>query len=165
MSNEDTHPVFHGLMSEAYERWQANNEWNQDRFWMDLSYPERVAVFCGNLNYQVENGGFVQWHDNGYSACVDQLLVILKEIATPTALAVEEIVRRARRNIRAYERSCSATVERNRSWYADSDDDGEDDWKIFFDSCDPLDDKFYGINAQFLDDVEAFLKTKMEESK
>ena len=31
-----------------------------------LSEPEQLAVVFGNLNYQVENGGFTQWVDNGY---------------------------------------------------------------------------------------------------
>jgi hypothetical protein len=33
------------------------------------------AVITGNLNYQVENGGFSQWHYNDYSITIDDLII------------------------------------------------------------------------------------------
>jgi hypothetical protein len=55
------------LMSQAYSRWDSKDEPQKD--WRaGMSEAERFAVTMGNLNYQVENGGFRQWIGNGYYA-------------------------------------------------------------------------------------------------
>lgn len=64
----------------AYDIWGKHKDWDMERFWLHLSYPQKVAVFCGKLNEQVENGGFRQWDDNGYSECSSDLIKILLEI-------------------------------------------------------------------------------------
>ena len=47
------------LMDEAYLKWKKiNNDWNLKDFDLSLDYKHRNAVLFGNLNYQVENGGF-----------------------------------------------------------------------------------------------------------
>ena len=43
------------LMDNAYDKWNKS-EWNHNQFLKELSEAERVAVVCGNLNYQVCNG-------------------------------------------------------------------------------------------------------------
>lgn len=60
----DQHQI---LMNAAYDLWKKNTDWDKDAFFDRLDYPMRLAVALGNLNYQVENGGFGQWHDNGYA--------------------------------------------------------------------------------------------------
>ena len=87
------HPKIQELMDAAYERWQAN-DWSRDQFIMRLSWEEKVAVTIGNLNYQVCNGGFMQWHDNGYSQHTKELLEALNEVGTEAALAAVELVLR-----------------------------------------------------------------------
>lgn len=67
------------LMDQAYSRWQSSR-WSREEFWAQLTPKERVAVFVGNLNYQVGNGGFSQWCFNGYSDCSDELLQILPKL-------------------------------------------------------------------------------------
>ena len=52
------------LMDKAYATWKDNM--NYDEFLASLSPVLRTAVVLGNLNYQVENGGFSQWIFNGY---------------------------------------------------------------------------------------------------
>lgn len=69
------------LMTAAYERWQKAEGVSQEAFLEDLcSPPERRAVMIGNLNYQVENGGFAQWVDNGYCLCLRKLARFLTEL-------------------------------------------------------------------------------------
>lgn len=53
------------LMNAAYDRWRENN-WSREEFLDQLTPQEKFAVCTGNLNYQVENGGFSQWCENGY---------------------------------------------------------------------------------------------------
>lgn len=56
------------LMDKAYNRW-ADGEFKSlslKDFFEKLPVLEQTAVALGNLNYQVGNGGFYQWEDNGY---------------------------------------------------------------------------------------------------
>ena len=47
-------------------------------------FPEKVyaAVILGNLNYQVENGGIMQWNDNEHSARVEDLRALFRDART-----------------------------------------------------------------------------------
>jgi len=79
LSSNDIHQV---LMDEAYDEWQKNRDrWSYSDFINNLDDLHRKAVLIGNLNYQVENGGFKQWDFNGYSEFIDEVLDIIKEFA------------------------------------------------------------------------------------
>lgn len=59
------------LMEEAYLIYEDFSSIKYETF-LDLVncvYGQwgKALVMFGNLNYQVENGGFFQWHENGYS--------------------------------------------------------------------------------------------------
>lgn len=68
-------------MDNCYDRWQQHNrdikdgglKWSYNDFIDQLTPYEKTAVILGNLNYQVENGGFMQWDDNGYSDYYDDI--------------------------------------------------------------------------------------------
>jgi hypothetical protein len=70
------------LMDEAYGLWkrEENRHWKQEDFLENLEPIPRAAVMLGNMNYQVENGGWGQWADNRYYLCADQLLSVLEEM-------------------------------------------------------------------------------------
>ncbi|MFA5153860.1 MAG: DUF4375 domain-containing protein [Clostridia bacterium] len=55
------------IMNRVYKMWQKNDEWTSAEFFDRLNYQERIAVALGNLNYQVQNGGFSQWKFNSYA--------------------------------------------------------------------------------------------------
>ena len=76
---KDTKKDFHqALMDSAYNKWGKNKEWNKSQFFNHLDYLERIAVALGNLNYQVGNGGFIQWEDNSYKIEHASFLLELK---------------------------------------------------------------------------------------
>ncbi len=78
---EKVENVIQTVMDGAYNAYKANPEWSLDQFYFNLAPIERRAVALGNLNYQVNNGGFMQWIDNGYAeASRSALRVILGEI-------------------------------------------------------------------------------------
>lgn len=58
------------LMDEVYSKWQELSKENKKITKNEVLklFPKKysVAVKLGNLNYQVENGGFSQWCFNGY---------------------------------------------------------------------------------------------------
>lgn len=133
---EDLHQK---LMNEAYDRFKPGMSL-QD-FWDQLDAKERVAVFLGNLNYQVENGGFSQWHGNGY-ATEESVGVILRtclRMNTEAAHKVHELVSTAYR------------LHKNNEGKWDENED-------FITHADELDQEYYGINEQFIKDVESYLE-------
>jgi len=139
------------LMDQAYQKWQ-NNNWTKQKFWNHLDFLERVAVFTGNLNYQVENGGFAQWFDNGYGDSTDQLVSILTEdIGTETALKVSGLIETALSRQEYDDEECDCCT--GRCWH----EDDECECECSYSDYDDLDKEFYKINEQFLADVEEWL--------
>jgi len=72
--------VHQKLMNKAYELWstEKGKNLNYSNF-LDLvmdTYGDLYfySVITGNLNYQVENGGFSQWHFNEYSITLEDLI-------------------------------------------------------------------------------------------
>jgi hypothetical protein len=140
--DDDTekHPVWQGLMDSAYDKWEKGM--NKADFLESLDSPEAEAVVLGNLNYQVQNGGFYQWIDNGYAELsASDVLFVLKRMKTPAARAVIKMVRQV--------------IE-----YMDSGafgDDGEEHDEEALDALDKLDDEYYVLDDQFNNDIEKYL--------
>lgn len=65
------------LMDEVYDYWKAQrdsgNQITRYEALENFSDLHHAAVIMGNLNYQVCNGGFAQWDDNGYSDDLEAL--------------------------------------------------------------------------------------------
>jgi len=55
----------------------------------------RAAYLIGTLNYQVTNGGFMQWIDNGFGTPenVEELRVLMLQIGTQSSLAIFEMLK------------------------------------------------------------------------
>jgi len=125
------------LMNTAYEFWQAQKGMSKQQFWNSLDHKPRAAVAIGNLNYQVCNGGFSQWHYNGYSEAFGTIDYVCRQVGTPNSLAVLKLVEEAMTDLQEY-------------------DESEDNDEVN-DGLDGLDSRFYAINEAFLEDVEAWL--------
>lgn len=79
--NAEKESALQEAMNSAYAIWKENEGWNLEDFYFNLPPLERRAVALGNLNYQVENGGFTQWVFNGYrEASLSTLRQIQREI-------------------------------------------------------------------------------------
>lgn len=131
-------------MDRAYDRWQKAH-WSQENFWAQLSPREKVAVYVGNLNNQVCNGGFSQWVFNGYSDCSEELLQILPLLGD-TSREVARLI------------GDVLDEENQHLW---SDDDDGDDWDYSKD----YDRLFYSINEKMLEECEMFVSLPTEEFK
>lgn len=123
------------LMNEAYDVFKSGRGDDYEGFVDGLDDRHRAAVILGNFNYQVENGGFLQWHDNGYSSRIDWLHKYLKAIATPTAQEVTEMVNEFQ------------IITAN----LDSEDEEESPYDL-------LDSRYYRINHQLMVDAENWLR-------
>lgn len=77
MEKEAMKDVHQYLMNKAYEKWGENERISYstflDKVTNELGPLFFNAVISGNFNYQVQNGGFGQWDDNGYSITLDDL--------------------------------------------------------------------------------------------
>jgi len=126
------------LMDQAYSKADVKN-FDYRKFVFGLDFAKRCAVLTGNLNYQVENGGLVQWHDNKYSSCTSELLHVLTLINSPASKRVKHVIELA-----------TAIFSNPYSGSLSEDD---------YESLDALDGSYYEAQSQFLLDTEAFLNT------
>lgn len=129
------------LMTIAYDRWESG--WSKQDFWDQLNADERFAVFVGNLNYQVENGGFSQWWSNRYAEpeVVGYLLRACERVGTEAALKVGELLKRF--------------VKATRGKY--EDEFSEVEWSEIANVLEELDSQYDEVKAQFLADCEAHI--------
>jgi len=79
--------VHQSLMNKAYELWCKDEDSKSmsyesflDCVESELGSLHRMAVITGNLNYQVENGGFSQWDGNEYSCTLEELINFFKSL-------------------------------------------------------------------------------------
>lgn len=142
MTYEESEAVIQPIMDAAYAKWQGKN-WSQQQFWMHLDYIEKVAVYVGNLNYQVENGGFYQWVDNLYNECLDELKIILDEINTHASRRVKVLATAAVRIVRE--------LEEDNDWF---------DWRG---GTDEMDNEYYELSGEFLSDTAVYIQKLMED--
>ena len=86
------------LMDSAYNReseYAKTSEeisWSTSHMLMNATELEKTAVLLGNLNYQVENGGFPQWIDNGYCTAYAGVLEALDKIKSKHAETLKGFV-------------------------------------------------------------------------
>jgi hypothetical protein len=157
---EDHHDVY------ALRREVSQKLWSKETFWAQLDERESVAVLTANMNYQVENGGWLQWCDNGYVDCAAELETVLREkIGTETAVEAAGMVARV---AGAWERFQSDKDETPGYLSCRCDDEDECDcedendiWQAahdeFSEVAEPFDSRFYEINEQLMADIERFL--------
>lgn len=155
------HPAFDRLMSQAYDRYQANQSqfpydpevgysqegrWSPKEFRNQLVGMEVLAIPLGNFTYQVQNGGFDQWHGNGYSTSRAEVKTALRMIGSLAAMTTLELLEK-------FERLASdldVDLDNQNSYAHESD---EDQWQT---TENDLCKAFYEIDDQLLDDAEAF---------
>ena len=94
---EEEKDVHQLLMNKAYkdegERSKADGSgWCYNRMLKEATELERFSVVLGNLNYQVENGGFSQWVDNGYCTSYSDLEDALTAVKTETTAKVYDML-------------------------------------------------------------------------
>lgn len=139
------------LMDEAYNLWQSNPDWNSQDFINNLkSKIHKDAVVLGNLNYQVENGGFDQWWFNEYGPRDYRYLMneILHSVNIQSFQIVLNIVRKAVPKLEELSR-----IQNN--W---GEDDEDDEAFILEKELDDLNSEYYEVNDQFMEDVEKYLQ-------
>lgn len=144
------------LMDQAYDRWQKNQHWSQEEFFDELTPAEKFAVAFGNLNYQVENGGFAQWWGNDYGTA--ETVAYLKR----QSRKLGDVGARLDAMLDEYlEETKGLTQDKFWREYC-SNQWGDGDEELFEptqENLDELTDRFYALNQELLAAVEAHLQT------
>lgn len=122
------------LVDAAYDGWQLTPRKSYDDFIFDLPVDQKEAVLIGNLNYQVENGGFSQWFSNGYGDHAAEVRLVLDRIGGHAAYTITNLILIA----------CNI--------WRDDKDDGD---------FDAQDQAFYKINDQLLADANTYFASKV----
>ncbi len=131
------------IINKAYDLWNDDDSW--DAFLLKLDVAPRDAVVIGKFNYQVENGGFHQWFDNGYGEKAETLLSALSNVGTGLATEVLKLVEQA---LKVYE---------NRDTDEDEEADYDDGYRA---ELNKLDSAYYMINSRFMEECEVYFTGK-----
>ncbi len=138
------HEKLQAIMTTVYDRWRGSaTHMSKQEFWDGLSPNERIVVFCSNLNQQVCNGGFVQWHDNDFATeeVLDFLIPLCGSMDTKSGTIVQMLLQEFREE---------------QATFVDSDGDDEDQTNFHM-ASEVLSSRFYEINDSWLRDVGALI--------
>lgn len=151
------------LMDEAYDIWKSKPDFSREDLFDLISFKHKAAVVLGNLNYQVENGGFVQWISNGYCLNMNDLKRVLRKFlkwendgfadAKKNAQQVLDMLTEIEQiiDLDAEDRGCGGSYLINKDEDAG---DGPGPW------LDKFDTKFYSINEALFAGLDAWFKSE-----
>lgn len=157
-------PTWDKLLADADKKFNGENDRS---FVASLSKLERVAQLLAWLNYQVGNGGFRQWVDNGYGVYVNETIDVLALIGGEIAVDIAKM-------LMELEEYIDTSVE-NRGFFGNywiteepepwiSDDDDDDGWIEpdeedcrGWDLCEDFDTKYYSFDDTWIPLVEKWL--------
>jgi hypothetical protein len=164
MSNESSHPVWTRLLDQAHTHFVSGNT-KQDSLAL-LGPLEAQAQVLANLHYQVYNGGFRQWVDNGYATSFKPTFAALQAIGTPAAAKVIAILNALEPFllIDTEDRGFAGEywlVESEEPWMSDDEDEdsGFDDYEETCEGWDIAEDSdtIYYALEDFPAEIEAWL--------
>ena len=139
---KEAESVHQALMDQAYQRWENGDLrlLSYDEFVDRLPELQRIAVTLGNLNYQVENGGFQQWVENGYSTQLGNILGYLQHMRhLEHGEQMIDLMQKAREAVREYE-----IFNSGYSWQWDGREDERDETEDeIYAAFESLDDVYY----------------------
>jgi len=149
--------AYDGWNQGGAEHWSYQDMLNNARY----VYGEIVemAVMLGNYNYQVENGGHMQYFDNGYASegkdpYADKDCMMVSRLITlmdKHGIAKTELGKKVRELLCEFQvRTSCCDDPMDEEYGADYDD---------------LDSQYYNLNKQWMAELESFLKGWMEKNE
>lgn len=173
LAPNEKHPHFQAVINVNYARWNGGDldGKSYEEFLEEISEEAAMLIALKNLNYQVENGGFCQWHDNGYSDDSELIISALKVLAgfngSSAGSTIAEIIDEVNDIISFYEvlkteydRACSNARTGTLREFQDS----------FHEICDKklnkelreFDERYMSQSKSILDDAEAWASSLKE---
>lgn len=175
MSNKNIHPDFRiktqswanpeyhqELMDKAYDFWnQPGNEMDWSQLQDAVSDVEKAALVIGKMNQQVENGGWTQWIDNGYFGDIDTIQSYVSQIPGPASKKVYEILSRVEKEGNTYKEmeaiSKGISDGMGYNYGYEEGTEAQEYMDNVYEYFDEMDDAYYAINDEFLQEVNSWL--------
>lgn len=149
--------VHQAILNIAYDRWQQKRGSSMESWFGSLTSLERGAVALGKMNQQVQNGGFMQWEDNGYMEVMsDDAVAVLRSM--PKTKETKEAIDL----IHEY-REMSEDIKGGSRRPSDDYESAEDSERELMDKSDDLDGRYYKIEADLMKQAENYF-TKIVKS-
>ena len=105
---------------------------------------------------QVNNGGIIQWHDNGYSDHAKELIDILEAIKDSDGVG---------QKLSDMLKNVLAVIDEERAdMHSDEYDDDWAEQQIFI-VCDPFDDYYYSVSDEFLSWADVYIQAIPQAAK
>lgn len=146
--NEKTEGLWQFVMDHAYDKWKSS-EMSREDFLNQLTDYERLAVMFGNFNYQVENGGLYQWHDNDYSEDLGSLYDFLDNCDYDKKDKFMQVL-----DDFSYVKTAIEELDPNNDWY-------NDDCQTRLETLKYYDKDYYSIQDDWKDYFENYLITNI----
>lgn len=147
MINSKVEDLWQFIMTLSYEKWEQGM--SRSQYLEQLTEYEKIAIQFGNFNFQVENGGLLQWHDNNYSEDYQELYDFL----TKSDFKYKDKFISILENF-DYIRNAIEKLDINSDWY---DQDCETRWN----QLDFYDKQYYSISESWKDYFENYLMEKI----
>jgi hypothetical protein len=166
-ADHDQRTIHQEMMDKAYELWNKPEE-NKKMPYEDFleTVSEELgnnyvdAVITGNMNYQVENGGWFQWYDNGYSVTIQEIIDFFEKPEFNDCSEIKKL------------REILSSVEEQLDWKERGDREIQQvdyDFRDIFEnalneefdkSVDRLDSQYYVISKKVMDILENYFCQK-----
>jgi len=166
MNNKGT-SIYQKLIDEAYDFW-SSKKCNYEEFVNSLSPLHAEAVILGNLNYQVENGGFIQWYENDYYIFIEKIIDTFKKIQNifkdeKCLEKIIDILYEISEDIDWTEKGISEAKNNMSSEYLQFIRDCFDDH--IYEFLSGYDDVYYGINNKLQKVIEKYFEQEIKKQE
>lgn len=150
-------------MDDAYDLWRSKPGISREDLFDLISFKHKAAVVLGNLNYQVENGGFAQWIDNGYCLNIHIVKRVLEKFIKWENDGFEESKKHAQKvidmlaeieqyiDLNKEDRGCMG------SYLLNKDEDAEDEMGEMLNKYDA---EYYAFSDFLFEGLEAWFKSE-----
>ena len=139
-------PTYDKLVDDVYDGWREVQCTTSEFFGLCNAQEQAAIVVCW-LDTQVQNGGIMQWRDNGYSDFVVQTTDVL--YGSGIAIA-EEIAEKVNTFVQAADEIASDWSE---------DDELEHAYELTEPIAEKFDDWYYEVCNEFLVQFNTYLET------
>lgn len=171
--------VHDSLLDVIHNEWQKNKDWNYDKVleWTskNLGNIPLIAMYLAKYNYQVGNGGHMQYYDNGYASSTsngfsskykdtekhEKFIKLFEE------LELDKILPSGKKALYIMSQFDSDLLSGggddssyNRSYnYGYDDEDDEEEEEMDYSGLESLDEQWYEINDDVMEEFEKYLKS------
>lgn len=144
------------LVTDAYKTWSQDKSYED--FLDGLDQLSRDAVLLGNMNSQVQNGGFHQWVENGYATHIHEVVEALEKLEGSAPLRVKKMLEKVEPYLNdcRENRGCMGNYLNLPSWGSEGSDEEYDAMTSEFNE---LDTDYYSFSKEFEEVVAGYFQS------